>query len=594
MAPQPDVLKKSVTKDDYTDNAGRTGAIIHFWMPAAAGGLTPLPPYPPPYWSFARDDMLRQTIYADSLWASAIYIAVTKIAALSWDVKGDIALQIRRMQELLLQADSGRGWVRFIQKHLRDFLLTDNGAFIEIVRTSAASGSKIIGLVPLDSRKCTRTGDPDIPIIYRDKKGREHQVKNYQLIEMSDMPDPTENYFGVGLCAASRAYKAIYKMSALETYVAEKISGRRPLAIHFVNNISNEQLQEAIRETENQANQQGRTTFMGVTVVPNIDPSVTPAVATIELAGLPDGFDAPTERKSAILVYADAIGVDPQELDPELLASKSMGTGAQSRVIDDKASSRGLIAYRQGLTHSLNWDVFPARTWFYFHERDFRDQKQRADIDATLIDNVNKMIQGGQLEDIEGRQYLVDHNVLEREYMPIDITPTSSMSDTDKIPPEAVSEEERLEFIAAAQQAKLDQEAAEAKIMTDAQTPPTPPGQVSGNRPPVKKKESTAMTTEELMATIYLKPQITVNMPAQEPAVINNVVNVPAQKQANTIVMPARNRIIVRPSEVKNTILPAPVAKEIPAKKVTEKTVKVKVNKDTGDIESLTVRTEEI
>ena len=53
-----------------------------------------------------------------------------------------------------------RGWVPFLNMHLRDYLLTDNGAFVEVVRASAASGSRIIGPAHLDSARCTRTADP--------------------------------------------------------------------------------------------------------------------------------------------------------------------------------------------------------------------------------------------------------------------------------------------------------------------------------------------------------------------------------------------------------------------------------------------------
>lgn len=603
MAPNPDVLRHSVTKDDYASDGGKSGRVINYWIPAGSGGLISLPPQPPPYWSPGRDDVLRGTIFSESLWSSAIYIAVTKIAALSWDVKGDVALQLRRCQDLLLQADNGRGWVKFIEKHLRDFLLTDNGAFIEIIRASSASGSKIVGLVPLDSRRCWRTGDPNIPIIYRDRKSREHYMKAYQIIEMSDMTDPTETYYGVGLCAASRAYRAIYKLAALETYVAEKISGRRPLALHLVNNVTPEQISDAIQSAEAQANQRGLVTYMGAAIVSNIDPSVQPSVATIDLAGLPDGFDASQERRSAVLMYADAIGIDPQELDPELLASKALGTGAQSRVIDDKASSRGLIAYRQELTHRLDWDVFPNRTWFYFHERDFRDQKQRAEIDSVMIDNAAKMLSNGIMEKIEARQFLVDNNVLEREYMPVDLTPTTSLSDSDKIAPEPVTDAERQAFLDKIAQDELNKQVQEAKI-AQMGAPAGAPGAtapVAGRgpgRPPGAKNKEVDEGDDDMVIRVALPP-ITVNVPdIIVPAPIINfqppdvhvaapVVNVPAQV--------VNHYTLNRPPAIQVAAAKAPdVQVNLPAAKETGRTI-IRVSKrgPDGEIEEL-VREQEV
>lgn len=467
----PEVTKHSVTKDDNTDKAGRKGAVLHFWIPAALGGIISLPPYPPGYWSWERDDTLRATKFYESMWASALYIAVSKISAMSYEVTGDVALQVKRAQELMLEADEGMGWVQFVQKHLQDFLLTDNGAFIEIVRSSSAAGSRILGLVPLDSRRCQRTGDPDVPIIYRDLKNNMHEMKTHQIIMMSDMPSSTEPYFGVGFCAASRAYRAIYKLAALETYVAEKVSGRRPLALHFINNVTQEQIDNAIRDSENQANQRGQQAYMGAVVVSNIDPSVEPHVETIELAGLPDGFDAQQERRHAILSYADAVGFDPQELDPELLASKAQGTGSQAKVIDDKASGKGLVAYRQQLTHKLNWEVLSKSVSFYFHETDARDRQMGATIDGVIIDNMTKMQAAGTLDSVESRNYLVDKDVLDRDYMPVDITPTMSLSDSDKIPPDVLSEEEREQAILDLYEADMMQQQAEQAVTSQVEAP---------------------------------------------------------------------------------------------------------------------------
>jgi hypothetical protein len=475
MAVQKEVIQHSVTKDDHPTDAGRKGVVLHFWVPAAAGGLISLPPYPPPYWSQQRDNVLRATLHYETLWASAIYIAISKLSALSYDVKGDVPLQVRRIQQMLLQADDGMGWVQFLQKHLRDFLLCDNGAFIEVVRASNASGSRILGLVPLDSRRCTRTGDPMVPLIYLDRMGREHEMKDHQVIMMSDMPDSSEYYYGVGFCAASRAYRAIYKLSALETYVAEKLSGRRPLALHFINNVTQPQIDEAITSAEQQANQKGRQAYMGAVVISNIDPSVQPQVATIDLAGLPDGFDAQQERRYAILSYADAIGFDPQELDPELLASKALGTGAQARIMDDKGAGKGLVAYKQQLTHKLNWDVLPDRIWFYFHERDYRDQQQQAAVDGTIIDNMMKMKQAGIMDDMLATNYLVEKDVLERDVMPVDITPTIALSDEDKIAPENLSDEERAQAIIAMYEANALQQQADTQQQIDAQQAMQPP-----------------------------------------------------------------------------------------------------------------------
>lgn len=427
--PNPDLIDKSVTKGDHTDQAGRKGAVLNFWLPNTGLSQTGLPPEPPPFWSYARDDILSSTIYHESMWDASIYIAMTKMASMEWRIKGE-GLRARRMREMLMSSD-GKGWIPFLSRHLRDYLLRDNGAFIEVVRASGGAGSRILGLVHLDSRRCTRTGDPDIPVIYRDRKNRFHELKDYEVLDIVDSPDPGDLWFGVGHCAASRAYKAIYNLSVLETYVGEKVAGRRPLAIHFVNNVSAAQIENAVREADNEAANKGYVAYLGAVVVPNIDPTVVPQVATIEMAGLPEGFEADNERRTAYLKYANAIGLDPQDLDPQLLASRALGTGAQSRVIDDKASGKGLVSWRQAFTHILNEYIMPETVTFYFRESDYRDQLQQMELESSRTEVNAARVAAGFILPEQGTQLLVDADDLPAEFLPVaDITPVEELSDT--------------------------------------------------------------------------------------------------------------------------------------------------------------------
>lgn len=433
MTLRSDVLKTSVTKDDHPTEAGRRGAVISYYFGSPLmQGLVSLPPDPPNYWSTQRDGVLRATLHAESMWADAVYLALTKISSLAWDVKGSIPLRVKRAQELFSLADDEGGWVQALQKHGSDFLLTDNGAFLEIVRESSAAGSRIVGLIPLDSQRCVRTGDPDVPVIYRDRQQRYHEMKYWQVITMADMPSSSETYWGVGFCAASRAYKAIRKLAALEAYVTEKITGQRPLSLNFVSNVSQQQIDEAVAAAKDQAAALGRSIYMGAVIIANIDPTAQAGVSSIDLAGLPDGFVADEERKMAQLIYANALGLDPQDINPALLASKALGTGAQSSVIDAKASGKGLVSYRQQLTHKLDWEVLDEATWFYFRERDLRDEKARADIDYVQAQANDLRIKNLTITPRESRQLDVDNDLLPPEFMPEDFTATSSLSDTDK------------------------------------------------------------------------------------------------------------------------------------------------------------------
>ena len=327
----PEVIKGSVTAHD--DMPAQSG-VLHFYFPLAGSEGPALLPY----WTPGRDWQLWQTLFRESQWANAISKAITKMAAKSWDIDSEIPARSRRAQELLLQFDAGRGWVHGLAKHLQAFLLTENGAFIEIVRAKG----RIIGLVHLDTFRVVRTGDPDYPAIYRDRRGVEHVLKTEEIIAISDMPDQAELWNGVGHSASARAYRTICKMEAIERYLLEKVTGSRVLGLHIVNGVSTKQIKEVITSAKEQRADEGYVTYMGSVVMGAIDPTSTPSVASIPFAEIPDGFDAEKERRNAYLIYANAIGIDPQLLDPDLVATRALGTGAQSRVIAEKAEALGL------------------------------------------------------------------------------------------------------------------------------------------------------------------------------------------------------------------------------------------------------------
>ena len=425
-----EVKLQSVTRDDAQDY--HHGAINFFlpYLSDVAGVNMPLPPRPPLYWSPKRDAVLRSAIFNESMWAAANHIAITKMTSAAWEVASNVPLRARRVQELLQGADDNAGWVVFLSKHLRDFINCDGGAYFEVVRASTALGSKIIGLVSLDSIRCLLTGDPDIPVLYRDLKGRIHELRTHQVIHLADMTDPGENFFNLGFSACSRAYQAIYKLAAIEAYVSEKVSGSRPLAIHLVRGISSRQIEQAIVTSDQEQARKGTFLYKGAILVPFLGGDVTPQLVTIPLAEMPDGFDAGQERTSAYLIYANAIGLDPQDLQP--LSNTPLGTGTQSIVLAEKAKGKGLVAWRQQFTHAINQWIAPDTVTFAFIEKDYKDIAEKVGVQKMQSDLVAAQVTATLITVEQGRQILVDKDVLPRWVIPADQTQDEILSDTDK------------------------------------------------------------------------------------------------------------------------------------------------------------------
>jgi hypothetical protein len=250
-------------------------------------------------------------------------------------------------------------------------------------------------------------------VLYRDLKGAEHILRAHQILMFSDMPDPAESYHGVGYSAASRAWKTISKLAAIEGYVSEKVTGSRATAIHLVSGISRQQLESALATGEAEKLRNGAVLYKGALVVPGVDPSVPATVATIPLAEIPDGFDAKEERSNAYLIYANAIGIPVQDIQP--LSGQGLGTGTQTVILDEAAEGMGLAAWRKQFEHMLNQYVLPESTTFVFSTNDIRDQKAQADVKLVRAQTRGAQITSGEITPQQALQIAVDAEDAPRE-----------------------------------------------------------------------------------------------------------------------------------------------------------------------------------
>ena len=422
---ESDVKQLSVTANDT--GTVRGASVLYLMLNPAYDQPGRLPSY----WSPARDYALRQLMYQPyhDFWTGAISIAITKISSQAWEVEGTTPRLRAYAQQLLLNADNNQSWTTFLSRHMQDYLGTDNGAFIEIVRASSAAGSRIVGLMHLDSLRITRTGDPEIPALYRDTKGAEHELRAHQIIPLSDMPSSTETYFGVGLCAASRAWGAIKKLEAIERYHYEKISGERALAVDLVGGVSESQLRDALTSAREDNRARGNISYMGAVVVPTLS-DIAITHTRINFAELPDGFDYEKQFNNCVLQYANAIGLDVQDLQP--LTGQRLGTGMQSEVLDAKSRGKGLAAWRQQFTHAVNQFVTPDSVTFAFTERDLRDQKAQADVFGTYASATGTLVEKQIITTDQAKQILADHEVIPQEFVPDDTTPRDTLGDDEK------------------------------------------------------------------------------------------------------------------------------------------------------------------
>ena len=424
-APDADVLARSVTRDDYNTEP-MAGAVYHFTVPALGSNTIP---DLPGFWSFARDWVLYSTLYRESMWGAALSIAISKVTAQGFDIKGNVPLRVKRAQQLFLGFDDNKGWVSGLQKHLLSYLVTGNGAHTEIVRATRGAGSRILGLVPLNSFRCLRTGDPDVPIIYRDRKGRMHEMRDYQVFSLADMPDPMDLWYGVGHCAAERAYRAIIKLEGIERFVFEKVTGQRALAIHLVGGVGKNTINDALTTARGEAQSKGLQVYMGAAIAP-INSDAPVSLVTIPLAELPEGFQRKEEWDIALTTYARAIGIPVQDLQP--LSGQGLGTGAQTQVLDEAAKGQGLAAWRPSWEHNVNQHVLDDKTSFYFNTNDLRDREREATVRGAEATAVGAWVAMGAITPAQALNVAVDRDQLPKEFLLTDQTAGNVLSDDEK------------------------------------------------------------------------------------------------------------------------------------------------------------------
>lgn len=427
------VLKKSVTAEDYNVSPMQN-ILMHFIQP----GVSTTPDLPA-FWSPQRDYVLYGTLYRESMWAAAIYLAITKQVAESFEVDSDIPLRARRAQELFLGMDGGRGWVSGLSRHLQAYLLTGNGGPVEIVRASGAPGSRILGLIPLDTFRTIRTGDPDVPLLYRDRRGYLHEIKVHEAFILSDSPDQSDLWYGIGHCSSERSYNAISKLEYIERYIRDKVSGQRALALDFINGVIDTQIRDAKTAAQAEAQAKGIVQYMGSVIIALMG-DTPPQHVRINLAELPDGFNRKEEFDIAILTYARSIGIPVQDLQP--LSGQGLGTGAQSVVLDEAAKGQGRAAWRKDWAHAVNQYVLDDKTTFHFSEKDIRDREREAKIRIDEAGAIKTWIDTGAITPAQALQLGVDRDQLPKEFITVDVTPGDTLSDTEKPETEEVTPEE--------------------------------------------------------------------------------------------------------------------------------------------------------
>lgn len=386
-----------------------------------------------------RDIQLREYLPTESHLISAFSTVAARNAAFSWKLDGG-PRQVKRAQDILLHANFGAGWRSFVIRFTLDVLGQDNGAFVEFIREADRPTARVIGIANLDAGRCWRTGDPRNPVLYRALDGSRHLMPWWRVAAVSEMPSNIERLRGLQYSAMTRALEVSRLFRDIHRFQREKMGGRRPQAIHFVNGVAAQKIADALAKQKAWADNQNLYRYLEPLIVEGLKPDNPVSTATIELASLPDNFDALSAWNMYIDGLAMALLIDRQDLAP--LTGGNIGTSTQSQVLAQKTRGKGPALFMKLIEDLFNfYGVLGEGVEFAFDEQDLTMDQEQATVDKTRAEGRNVYVTAGILTPQIIRQQMVDSGELEPEYLELmneqDVTDETTATDESPVDNEA-------------------------------------------------------------------------------------------------------------------------------------------------------------
>lgn len=284
----------------------------------------------------------------------------------------------------------------FVAGRLISHNTQDNGAFWEIIRSEDRPNAPVINIAHLDSGQCQRTGDPEYPVIYTDRYGKERVLRWWQVRSIEELPSPIEKAFGLQYSAVSRCLLAAEIIQSIAVYKQEKVGGTFSRAIDIVSGVTHQNIEDAVTVSEEQRLNRQLYRYSVPVIIPGVDPTSALSHVHIDLAALPDNFDEDSSLRWYVAQLAAAFGVDYQEIAP--LMSGNLGSSQQSEIMHLKTRGKGPALIMGLIEDIINNGLIPGNVVFRFLEQDVRSEAEKADARFTRAKDRAMRVKAGELD----------------------------------------------------------------------------------------------------------------------------------------------------------------------------------------------------
>lgn len=391
-----DMLPMTITKENIEPKtlAKIEGSSVRQFWPGTFGGVIggdaigmmfAAPDLLPSWGTYACDRALRllDMMQFNALWSGARNVYIDKILSTPSEISGGRNLTYNWQDIFYFNSEFGEGYDFMMTKVLTDFLTLNRGAFIEKVSygdsdTPLKDGAQIVGLNHLDAMRIIITGNREYPYVYLSEyTGEYHRMHYSRILRLVHKPSPITTMFGMGKSVLYDAMSVANAQVLLGKAQNEMLSDSPPSGLIVFNNIKGEDVQNAMLQFAQENKRDGMTTYRAPLHLESKNPAEPATVEFIPLRQMPLDFDLEKYEKVHVNLLALTMGLDPQDIWP--LSSHSLGSGAQSTILEQKTRGKG-PGYTLALLERMWNSVLPRSLEFKYKAANSQQGKEEADI----------------------------------------------------------------------------------------------------------------------------------------------------------------------------------------------------------------------
>lgn len=384
------------------------------------------PPYHLPRSQF--DYQLMSTVRHCDQWRNVVWKAASKFALYDMHLEARSQAALVRIQELVLHANFGRGWVDFATQIAYDWLLCSNGWFAEIIRASPAAGSRVMGIARLNPLQCKRTNNIEFPVEFHRADGETIRLGWWQVMHSNDLRGMP---YSSMICASESAWGKIYSLAAINEKVAAYHSGDRWLGIKIISNYHEGLFDQAAENAEEKLKARQGLYQKGWLMLPAASDDKV-SLEEIPFIERPDPEEVAALELMAYHSFANAVGIEPMEAHPDLTSKAALDNGALAELASEHAESAGLAELIKGVVHQLNRRDITGSSSIRLFVSTQNDKLARARTEQVEIQNAGTLVNELGLEQQQARNRLADRGVIAEEFGAPDNT-TAAESEGDKV-----------------------------------------------------------------------------------------------------------------------------------------------------------------